>query len=226
MLGENRLSDILLERDILRDLRLEQRLATTPFGEIDRKHRVFRADRHLPSDLLLPIGAPVERQLHGHRVSRHLAEGFVDEDAVGAGEGLAGDVAFPLGGVRRIGRNVGVGQECSTGRRPRGCQGADRAGRFLDNHVDVGIAVPGKLNLDVTDEGFVDRTAERLGLFHLPLLLEAGDRGLRQPRGSGRHLLLACRPFVGKHPRTRPLERGDVVFLGGERHRQSERLAV
>ena len=226
MLGEDRLSDILLERDILGDLRLEQRLATTPLGEIDRKHRVFRADRHLPPDLLLPIGAPVERQLHGHRVGRHLAVGFVDEDTVGAGEGLAGDVAFPLRGVRRIGGDIGVGQECSPRRRPRGCQGADRAGRLLDDHVDVGIAVPRKLDLDVADEGFVDRIAERLGLFHLSPLLQAGDRSLRQPRGSGRHLLLACRPFVGKHPRTRPLERGDVVLLGGERHRQSERLAV
>ena len=159
-------------------------------------------------------------------VGRHLAVGFVDQDPIGAGEGLAGDVALPLRGVRRIGGEIGVGQERSSRRGPRHGQRADRAGRFLNHHVDVGVTVPGKLDLDVAHEGLVDGGAEGLGVVHLALLLEAGDRRLGQSGGTGRHILLTSRPFVGEHAGAGPLEGLEVVLLRGDRHRQRERLAV
>ena len=226
LLGEDRLADALLEGDVLRDLGLEQGLPPAAFGEIDREHRVVGTDRHLTTDLLLPVGPAVERQLDRHGVGRHLAVGPVDEDPVGAGEGLASDVALPLRGVRRIGGEIGVGQKRSTRRRSRHRQRADRAGRLLDHHVDVGVTVPGKLDLDVAHEGLVDGSAEGLGVVHLSLLFKAGDRRLGQPGGTGRHILLTSRPLVGEHAGAGPLEGLEIVLLRGDRHGQRERLAV
>ena len=143
-----------------------------------------------------------------------------------ARKGLRGDVALALGGVRRVAHRGGVAQERAAGRRAGRGERADGARGLLDHEIDVGVAVPRQLHLEIADERLVDRGLERgrlVGAAVLPQFLDRGPREPRRPRGD---LLLVRRPLVGEHARTGPAERGHVVGPGRERHADRERLAV
>ena len=182
------------------------------------------AEADLPAERLFAIGAPMNRHLGGDRIGRHLAPCPADENLVVAGEGRGGDIPLAVG--RAIAPRLAIGQQGAARRRPGRGDRADGAGWLLDHDVDVGVSGPGEVDDQVPHERSVNGRLERRGLLVPAGGSEPVDRGLGQPSGSGRNLLLAGRPVVGKHARAGPSQSVDVFRPRGDRHGESVGLTV
>ena len=207
-------------------LGVEQGLASTAFRQIDREQNLVGAERNLPFDFLLSVGAFVERHFGGQRVGGDLADGAANEDSIVPWEGLGGHIALALSGIGRIRRDGGIAQQRPSRGRPGSGLRADRSRRFLDKQVDVGIAVPGDFHLEIADERFVDRRLEGGSLLCLAGLTQLFDRRLGEPSGPCGDVALIGGPLMGEHARAGPAQRRHIVGPGGETHADRKCLAI
>jgi hypothetical protein len=144
LLCQDRAAEILLHHHILGDLGIEQGLAATAFRKIDIEHDIIGAQRHLAADFLFAVGAAIDRQISGDRVGGDFSGGPADEDAVCPRKCLGGNIALALSRIRGVGAGRGVAEQRAARCGTRGRERTDRAGRFLDHEIDVGVAVPGE----------------------------------------------------------------------------------
>ena len=226
LLGEDGAAELLLRRDVLCHLGIEQRFLTSARRHFDAHHGVIGPDHHLSLQTLFIVGAAVEDHRGRHRVGSHLAPGPSHQDAVGARERLGGHVTLAVSRVGRVSDCVRIGQQGAARGGPRRGERADRAWRLLHDHVDVGIAVPGEFQLNVSNERPID-TRPKLGcLVRMPRFFKRIDGCLRQPCRPRENLALVGRPFVRQHAGACPPQRGHVVGTGGERHGEGVGLTI
>ena len=190
----------------MRHLGVEQGFASAAFRQIDREQDLVGAERNLPFDFLLSVGAFVERHFGGQCVGGDLADGAANEDPIVPGEGLGGHISLALSGIGRIRRDGGIAQQRPSRGRPGSGLRADRSRRFLDEQIDVGIAVPGDFHLEVADQRFVDRRLEGGSLLGLAGLAQLFDRRLGEPCRPCGDVALIGGPLMGEHARAGPTQ--------------------
>jgi hypothetical protein len=226
LLGKYGAAKLLLGHNVLRHLGVDQRFPAAARWHLDVHHGVIGTDGQLPLQSLFEVRAAIEDHRGGYRVGCDLSPSPSYQDAVGARKRLGCHIPLPVRGVRGIGGRIRIGQQSAARSRPRRGEGADRAGRFLHDHVDVGVTVPRQLQFDIANERPIDSGPEVGGLVRVACFFERIDGGFRQPRGPREDLPLIGRPLVGQHARARPTERREVFGTGGERHGEGVGLSV
>ena len=211
MLGEDGPAELLLGHDVLCHLGIEQRLLTPSRRHLDAHHGVICSDGQLPLQSLFVNRASVEDHCGRHRVGRHLAPRASHEDAIGAGKCLGCHVTLAVRGVRRVDGRVRIGQQGAARNGSRRRERADGSRRLFHDHVDVGVAVPRKLQFDVANECLIDTGSEVGGLVCMSRFLQRVDGRFRQPGCPRENLPLVGGPFVRQHSWAGPAERGHVV---------------